>query len=66
MRLMVIPNAERTMNVPMSDTGTASVGINVERQSPRNRNTTSDTSTKASNSVWTTFSIDASRKLETS
>jgi hypothetical protein len=51
---------------PISDTGTASVGISVERQSPRNTNTTSATSTKASPSVCRTCSIDASRKVETS
>ena len=49
-RLMVIPKTEHR-NVPMRDTGTASVGISVERQSPRNTNTTSATRTNASNKV---------------
>ncbi|MNR64455.1 hypothetical protein D3C85_1871080 [compost metagenome] len=55
-----------TTKVPMSETGTARVGIRVDRQSPRNTKTTSATSTKASASVWSTFSVEASRKLETS
>ncbi len=42
--------------------GTARVGISVERQSPRNRKTTRATSTKASNRVWSTFSIEAFQK----
>ncbi len=66
MRLMVRSKACMKMKAPMSDTGTASVGMSVERQSPRKRNTTSATSTKASTSVCATLSIDALRKLETS
>ena len=40
------------MNVPMSDTGTASSGISVARQPWRKRNTTMITSTIASKRVW--------------
>ena len=65
-RLMLMLKNFRNMNVPINDTGTARVGINVERQSPRNRNTTRATSTKASPRVCTTFSIEASRNAETS
>ena len=39
------------MNVPMSDTGTATTGISVARQFWRNRYTTRTTSTIASTSV---------------
>ena len=60
------PNSLRTKNVPMSETGTASVGISVDRRSPRNMYTTRQTSTNASSSVCSTFSIDASRNFETS
>ena len=52
--------------VPTSETGTARVGISVERQSPRKRKTTRATRTNASNRVWSTFSMDASRKADTS
>ena len=62
----VIPKADITANVPTSETGTASAGISVERQSPRKRNTTIATSINASNKVCITFSIEASRNLETS
>lgn len=65
-RLIDSPSRSMTKNVPINDTGTARVGINVERQSPKNKKTTNATSTKASNSVCTTFSIDASKKLDTS
>jgi len=65
-RLIDSPKAFMKMKAPTSDTGTARVGISVERQSPRNTNTTTATSRKASISVWTTFSIEASRKSETS
>ena len=49
--LMVSPNACMAMNEPTSDTGTAMAGISVERQSPRNRNTTNATRIKASRRV---------------
>ncbi len=51
---------------PINDIGTANVGIRVERQSPKKINTTSATRIKASLSVSITFSMDASKKLETS
>ncbi len=53
-------------NDPTNETGTAMVGIKVERQSPKNRKTTIATSTNASNKVWTTFSMDASKNFATS
>ncbi len=62
-RLMERPNNCMTKNAPISDTGTARIGIRVERQSPRNRNTTRATRMKASRNVWITCSIEASRKL---
>ena len=65
-KLMVIPNNCIKAKVPINDTGTAIAGINVERQSPRNRNTTNPTKIKASTKVWITLSIEASKNLETS
>ena len=66
MRLMESPNMSMKKKVPIRETGTARVGIRVERQSPRKRKTTSATRTKASKRVWRTFSMEASRKAETS
>ena len=66
MRLMLMFSTDMKMNAPTSDTGTASVGISVERQSPRKMKTTNATSTNASPSVWITCSIAASTKFETS
>ena len=40
---MVIPNNCIKANVPIKDTGTAIAGIKVERQSPKNKNTTKPT-----------------------
>ena len=65
-RLMLTPHICIRKNAPTRDTGTASVGISVLRQSPRNTNTTSATRMKASTSVCSTFSIDASRNSDTS
>ena len=45
------PSSGKTAKVPMSDTGTASIGISVARQFCRNRKTTRITSTMASASV---------------
>ena len=53
-------------NAPTKDTGTAIIGINVERQSPKNKNTTTATNIKASRRVCNTCSMEASKKLETS
>ena len=39
------------INAPINDTGTAMVGISVERQSPKNINTTNATNIKASRRV---------------
>ncbi len=61
-----MPKEFITTNAPTKETGTARMGINVERQSPKNINTTNATSMKASTSVCITFSIDASKNLETS
>ncbi|MNX60923.1 hypothetical protein D3C86_918420 [compost metagenome] len=65
-RLRVMPKNCINTNVPIRDTGTAIAGITVERQSPRNRNTTNPTRIKASIKVCITFSIEASRNLDTS
>ena len=51
------PIASITAKVPMIDTGTATRGISVVRQLPRNRNTTRTTRTMASASVRTTSSM---------
>ena len=51
---------------PISETGTAKVGMSVERQSPKKRNTTNETKIKASKRVCKTWSIEAFTKLETS
>src|SRR5215469_16446983 len=53
------PTASITANVPMIDTGTATSGMSVVRQRPRNKNTTIPTSTMASTSVRTTSSMVA-------
>ncbi len=66
MRLIDSPNICMTKKDPISDTGTAIIGIRVERQSPRKRNTTIATKIKASLRVCSTCSIEASRKLDTS
>src|SRR5215510_2347245 len=54
------PNADMPANVPISDTGTATIGITVVRQSCRNTSVTRNTSANASNSVCTTPLIDSS------
>ena len=46
------PSSGKTANVPISETGTASIGISVARQFCRNRNTTMTTRTIASTSVF--------------
>ena len=48
---------------PISDTGTAAIGIRVARQFCRNRNTTSTTSNIASPSVNSTSRIDTRTNL---
>ena len=56
----------KAAKVPISDTGTASIGISVARQVCRNSSTTITTSRMASNSVVTTFSIDCAMKMTVS
>ncbi len=56
-RLMVIPNADISANVPISETGMVMVGMRVPRQSCRNRKMVRKTRTPASNSVWITPSM---------
>ena len=51
------PKASSTAKVPISDTGTAMIGISVARRLPRNTNTTIATSTKASSRVLITSPI---------
>ncbi|MNM77487.1 hypothetical protein D3C81_893400 [compost metagenome] len=65
-KLIDIPNHWMTKNVPISETGTAMIGIKVERQSPRKINTTMATKIKASRRVCITCSIEASRNWDTS
>ncbi len=52
-------SAAKAANVPMSEIGTARIGISVARQLCRKRNTTSVTSTKAMKSVFTTSFSDS-------
>ncbi len=65
-KLMVSPNIFIKIKAPINEIGTAIIGISVERQSPRKMKTTIATNTNASPKVCTTFSIEASKKLETS
>ena len=51
-----------TASVPISDTGTAAIGISAARQLCRNSSTTNTTSTMASARVCTTLPIDAFTK----
>ena len=46
------PSIAMTANVPISDTGTAIMGMIVARQFCRNTSTTMNTRTNASISVW--------------
>ena len=50
-RFIVIPKNCMKAKVPISDTGTAIAGMIVERQSPKNKNTTKPTRIKASTKV---------------
>ena len=50
------PIIAKAANVPISETGTASIGMKVARKFPRKRNTTRMTRMTASNSVWSTSS----------
>ena len=52
------PNAAMTKNVPISDTGMATIGMIAARQVCRNRMMTITTRTTASNSVLITSSTD--------
>ena len=63
---MVIPKSCIKKNVPTKEIGTAITGIKVERQSPKKINTTNATNINASTNVCITFSIDASKNLDTS
>jgi len=53
------PNAAMTAKVPISDTGMATIGITAARQLCRKIITTSTTRTSASNSVFSTSSMEA-------
>jgi hypothetical protein len=57
--LIDMPKPYSPRNVPITLTGTASIGINVARQLCRKRNTTSVTSTIASTSVIVTSLMEA-------
>ena len=50
-KLIEIPKIDIKKNVPVNETGTAKAGIKVERQSPKNKKTTSETNRKASINV---------------
>ena len=65
-KLSVIPKNCIKKKVPIKETGTAIAGIKVDLQSPKNINTTKLTNKKASINVCITFSIEASKNLETS
>ncbi|MNX76094.1 hypothetical protein D3C86_1075900 [compost metagenome] len=65
-KLIEKPIIDIKVKEPISATGTARTGINVERQSWRNIKTTKATRIKASISVFKTSSIEASRKRDTS
>ena len=54
------PSSRITAKVPMSETGTASIGTSVARHCWRKTSTTTNTSTTASNSVFVTSWIDSS------
>ena len=54
------PTAHKPAKVPISDTGTATIGISVARQFCRNRYTTSTTSKAASKMVLVTSLMDES------
>src|SRR5687768_17555949 len=54
------PSMLMTTNVPISETGTAIIGMSVARQFWRKTSTTMNTSTNASISVWYTLVIDSS------
>ena len=54
------------MKAPINDTGTAIIGMSVERKSPKKINTTNATRINASNKVCSTLSIDALTNCDTS
>ena len=56
---MVKPSKYKPAKVPMSEIGTAMMGISVARQLCKNKNTTSTTKIKASPKVLNTSSIVA-------
>src|SRR2546426_632685 len=58
-RLIEKPSTRMPKKAPMTETGTASTGMSVARQLCRKTNTTSVTSSMASNSVFTTSWIEA-------
>ena len=56
------PKTQRPAKVPISDTGTAMIGISVARQLPKKRKTTKMTRSPASKSVCTTSRMEAATK----
>ena len=60
--LMENPNSHSPAKVPISEIGTATIGISVARQLCKNKNTTAITSTMASISVLFTSLIEAVTK----
>ena len=59
---IVKPTAQSPAKAPISDTGTAIIGMSVARQVCRNRNTTASTRSAASKMVLVTSRIEASTK----
>jgi len=64
--LIVKPSAPNAANVPMSDTGIASMGISDARAVPRKTNTTRSTSRNACTSVRSTSFSAATTKFDVS
>ena len=65
-RLMENPKIQRKRKVPIKATGTAIIGISVERKSCKKIYTTMNTSTKVMIKVKITSSIDANKNSVTS
>ena len=65
-KLMEKPNTQRKKKAPIRATGTAIIGMSVDRKSCKNTYTTRNTSSSVMNRVLTTSAIDAKRKSVTS
>ena len=65
-RLIEKPNTQRKKKVPINATGTAIIGITVERKSCKNTYTTKNTNSRVMTKVKSTSSIEAKRNSVTS